>query len=79
MLKKTSAAVPVKAGLPSSADLRQWRSPIVDQGPLGSCTANAAAGMVEYFEKERSETTSMQPVCSWSIINMDWVDTGQFK
>jgi C1A family cysteine protease len=32
-------------------DLRAYCSPIVDQGQLGSCTANAAAGLVEYFEK----------------------------
>ena len=32
-------------------DLRPFCSPIVDQGQLGSCTANAAAGLVEYFEK----------------------------
>ncbi len=37
--------------LPSSVDLREWCSPIKDQGNLGSCTANAASGIVEYFEK----------------------------
>jgi C1A family cysteine protease len=36
---------------PSSVDLRQWCSPIEDQGGLGSCTANAAMGVVEYFER----------------------------
>ena len=36
--------------LRSSADLRQWCSPVEDQKNLGSCTANAAAGIVEYFE-----------------------------
>jgi C1A family cysteine protease len=35
-----------------SADLRQWCSPIVDQGELGSCTANAGAGLYEYFENK---------------------------
>jgi C1A family cysteine protease len=39
------------AALPGTADLRQWFSPIEDQGPLGSCTANAGAGVVEYFER----------------------------
>ena len=29
---------------------RQWFSPIEDQGALGSCTANAAVGLLEYFE-----------------------------
>ncbi len=30
-------------------DLREWCSPIENQLDLGSCTAHAAAGMVEYF------------------------------
>lgn len=37
--------------LPSIVDLRQWCPPIVDQGNLGSCTANAAAGLYGYYEK----------------------------
>lgn len=35
----------------SSTDLRADCSPIEDQGSLGSCTAQAAVGIVEYFEK----------------------------
>ncbi len=31
-------------------DLRQWCTPVEDQGSLGSCTAHAAIGMVEYFQ-----------------------------
>jgi C1A family cysteine protease len=37
--------------LPKSVDLRQWCSPIEDQQQLGSCTANATVGVVEYFER----------------------------
>jgi C1A family cysteine protease len=37
--------------LPSSADLRQWCSPVEDQQSIGSCTAQAAVGIVEYFER----------------------------
>jgi C1A family cysteine protease len=37
--------------LPALVDLRAYCSPIEDQGSLGSCTANAAAGMLEYFER----------------------------
>jgi C1A family cysteine protease len=33
------------------ADLRQWCSPIEDQGALGSCTANAGVALYEYFER----------------------------
>lgn len=37
--------------LPKKIDLRPWCSPIEDQGELGSCTANAGVGLVEYFER----------------------------
>lgn len=37
--------------IPSAVDLRQWCSPIENQGNLGSCTANAGMGVVEYFER----------------------------
>lgn len=36
---------------PAVVDLRQWCSPIENQMNLGSCTANAAIGVVEYFER----------------------------
>jgi C1A family cysteine protease len=42
--------VPKRAALPASVDLRQWCSPIDDQGELGSCTAHAGVGMFEYYE-----------------------------
>lgn len=34
----------------TKVDLRKWCSPIDDQGNLGSCTAHAAVGIVEYFQ-----------------------------
>lgn len=37
--------------LQPSVDLRAWFSPIDNQGNLGSCTAHAADGLVEYFER----------------------------
>lgn len=37
--------------IPSSINLREWCSPVEDQLTLGSCTANAVVGMVEYFQK----------------------------
>jgi C1A family cysteine protease len=52
MLEQAGAAKPAEAGLPDSVDLRQWCSPIEDQRSLGSCTANAAVGVVEYFERK---------------------------
>jgi C1A family cysteine protease len=36
--------------LPAKVDLRNWCSAIENQGSLGSCTAHAAVGVVEYFE-----------------------------
>ena len=36
---------------PGSADLRAWCSPIEDQLTLGSCTAHAGMGMIEYYER----------------------------
>lgn len=44
---------PLKAKkLPESIDLREWCSPVEDQGNLGSCTANAVLGLVEYMQKK---------------------------
>ena len=39
------------ASTASKVDLRQWCSPIEDQRDIGSCTANASVGIVEYFER----------------------------
>jgi len=35
---------------PSSVDLRPFCPPVFDQGNMGSCTANAAAGLLEYYK-----------------------------
>jgi len=40
-----------KLTLPSHVDLRAWCSPIENQGNLGSCTAHAGVGLLEYFER----------------------------
>ncbi|HEX5169360.1 MAG TPA: C1 family peptidase [Cyclobacteriaceae bacterium] len=39
------------ATLPASVNLVAWFSPVEDQSSLGSCTANAGVGIVEYFER----------------------------
>lgn len=51
MLISVGVDKPMEAGLPAVADLRGWCSPVENQGSLGSCTANAGVGMVEYFER----------------------------
>lgn len=44
----TTATAPA---LPASVDLRAWCSPIENQFNLGSCTAHAGVGMIEYYER----------------------------
>jgi C1A family cysteine protease len=39
------------ASLPKKEDLKQWCSPIEDQGQIGSCTANAGVALYEYLER----------------------------
>jgi hypothetical protein len=46
--------------LPSSVDLRSQFPPAYDQGELGSCTANAVAGLVQFDEKK---STLSPPRC----------------
>jgi C1A family cysteine protease len=36
---------------PPRVDLRPWFPAVENQGSIGSCTANAGAGVVEYFER----------------------------
>ena len=52
VLAKTSKALKAapKSGLPTKKDLSKWCSPIEDQLNIGSCTANAGVGLIEYFE-----------------------------
>jgi C1A family cysteine protease len=40
----------VKAA-PAATDLREWCSPIEDQQSIGSCTAHAGVGMLEYYQR----------------------------
>ena len=48
---ETLAAVKAEA-LPPSVDLREWCSPVEDQRNLGSCTAHAGVGVIEYYERK---------------------------
>jgi len=51
MMVKTGTPKLTKTSMPSSVSLIKWFSPIEDQGQIGSCTANAGVGLVEYFER----------------------------
>ena len=52
LTKKLRIGLGISSSLPDKADLRQWCPEIDNQGSLGSCTAHAAAGIVEYFEQK---------------------------
>lgn len=51
MLKEIGVADLDGVSLPDSVDLKKWCSPVEDQESLGSCTAQAGAGLVEYFQQ----------------------------
>lgn len=54
LLARTAYATMAPAAAPAlavSVDLSGRFSPVEDQGSLGSCTANAAVGLLEYFER----------------------------
>lgn len=52
MLVKAGVAEPAKAKLPASVSLKKWCSPVEDQEELGSCTAQAGVGLLEYYERK---------------------------
>lgn len=47
--------------LPHSVDLRETMPPVYDQGRIGSCTANAIAGAIEYGRSKMKETPDWIP------------------
>lgn len=52
MLKAVGVGDAAEAALPPKVDnLKQYFSPIESQASLGSCTAHAGVGLVEYFER----------------------------
>lgn len=54
--------LPRKAGaLPPSTDLRAGCPPIYDQGQIGSCTANAIAGAVEFDQRKQQMAAPFTP------------------
>ena len=51
-----SAPQPILAKLPPKKDLRSGCPPVYDQGQLGSCTANAISGAVQFEQKKQGVT-----------------------
>ncbi|MBM3791378.1 MAG: cysteine protease [Acidobacteria bacterium] len=51
ILGRSKALKRSKAGRAPSCDLTQWCSPVENQGAIGSCTAHAGVGLIEYFER----------------------------
>jgi len=47
--------------LPARVDLTNRCPPIYDQGPLGSCTANAIAGALQFDEMKQREADAFAP------------------
>lgn len=52
LLEKTAVPKLGAERTPAKIDLREWCSPVEDQGQIGSCTAQAGVGMLEYFERK---------------------------
>ncbi|HIC92089.1 MAG TPA: cysteine protease [Syntrophaceae bacterium] len=52
MLQEMRLGEPERVSLPPSVDLRPWCSEIENQGSLGSCTAQAGVGLIEYYERK---------------------------
>jgi C1A family cysteine protease len=48
-----AAPTPFQRNLPASVDLSSKCPPVYDQGQLGSCTANAIAGAIEFEQKKK--------------------------
>jgi len=57
-LSKLAATIPLTTVLPEIVSLRKWCSYVEDQGNLGSCTANAWVGLLEYNENKYRIATS---------------------
>jgi C1A family cysteine protease len=54
------ATIMPKAPTPANVDLRKFCSPVEDQGYLGSCTANALVGALEFLDiKNKKVPTDM--------------------
>jgi C1A family cysteine protease len=51
MLKEVGIGTSARISIPTSVDLKEWCSPVENQESLGSCTAQAGVGLLEYYER----------------------------
>ena len=56
-----SAPMAVMAALPAKVDLRPQCPPVYDQGQLGSCTANAIGGAIQFDRMKQNLTPNFVP------------------
>lgn len=56
-----SVAGPILQALPSAVDLRSHDTPIYDQGRIGSCTANAIAGAIQFDRRKFHQSPDFVP------------------
>lgn len=54
MFTNIKLVTPPAGAVKKTGDLRASFSPVENQGQLGSCTANAGVGLIEYFERRSS-------------------------
>lgn len=54
--KKLGVSDKTLSSAPAKTDLRKWCSPIENQLTIGSCSAHAGTGIVEYFQKRAYNT-----------------------
>jgi len=82
MLGELGVARKTGIKLETANDLRRWCSPIENQLSLGSCTAHAGAGMVEYFARRAfGEHTDASRLFLYKVTRnlLNWTgDTGAY-
>jgi len=82
MLSKLGVTKGGAVTLDPTNDLRQWCSPIEDQQTIGSCTAHAGVGMVEYFQRRAfGEHTDASRLFLYKVTRnlLNWTgDTGAY-
>jgi C1A family cysteine protease len=64
----------VLVALPTQVDLRPQMPPVYDQGPIGSCTANAIAGAIQFDRSKLQESPDFIPsrlFVYWNERNME--------